>query len=64
MGCNCGKSKASQVPGAGAAAARRATIYQVLADSTVVSEHGTLPEARIEATKLGGRVKVVSKIVT
>jgi hypothetical protein len=63
MGCNCGKSKAVQAPGAGAGA-RRATVYQVMSNSVVVSEFSTLPEARKKATEVGGRVKVTSKIVT
>lgn len=61
MGCGCGKSSGS--PRGETSNMRRATVYQVLADSVVVSEHGTLPEARTEATKINGRVKVTSKIV-
>lgn len=64
MGCGCNKSKTAQVPGAGISGGRRATIYQVMSDSTVVSEYDTLPEARLKATEVGGRVKVTSKIVS
>jgi hypothetical protein len=62
MGCGCGK-KSAQAPGAGSASTRRATVYQVLSNNAVVSEHGTLPEARTAATAVGGRVKVTSKTV-
>lgn len=64
MGCGCGKSKSAQVPGAGSASARRATIYQVLTNGVVLSEHDTLPEARTAATSAGGRVKVTSKLIS
>jgi hypothetical protein len=63
MGCGCNKNKTAQVPGAGPSAARRATIYQVLSNGSITSEHDNLPEARIAATEVGGRVKVTSKMV-
>lgn len=62
LGCGCGKSKSAQVPGA-SLAARRATVYQVLVNSSVDSEFGTLPEARKKATEVGGRVKVTTKLI-
>lgn len=62
MGCGCGK-KTAQVAGAGAPSARRYTVYQVLSNGSVVSEHDTLPAARAAATAVGGRVKVTSKLV-
>lgn len=62
LGCGCNKSSA-QAPGV-SAASRRATVYQVLVGSIINSEFSTLPEARIKATEVGGRVKVTSKIVT
>lgn len=61
-GCGCNKSKTAQVSGAGNAS-RRATVYQVLAHGSVVSEHDTLPDARTAAVAAGGRVKVTSKLV-
>ena len=61
LGCNCGKSRAVQP--AGMSTVRRETIYQVLNNSTIISEHGTLPEARKAATEVGGRVKVTTKMV-
>lgn len=63
FGCGCNKNKSAQVPGAGSASLRRATIYQVMANGSVVSEFDTLGEARIAATAAGGRVKVTSKLV-
>jgi hypothetical protein len=62
FGCGCNK-KTAQVPGAGGASVRRATIYQVLDNGSVVSEFDTLGEARVAATQVGGRVKVTSKLV-
>lgn len=60
MGCGCNKSKSTP---AGTSAPRRATVYQVLTNGSVLSEHNTLPEARAAATTAGGRVKVTSKLV-
>lgn len=40
----------------------RATVYQVLKESTVVFEYDTLPEARLKAVEVGGRVKVITKM--
>lgn len=62
FGCGCNKNKTAQVPGAGAAV-RRSTVYQVLANGSVISEFDTLGEARVAATAAGGRVKVTSKLV-
>lgn len=61
MGCGCNK-KSPQVAGA-SAPARRATVYQVMSNNAVIAEFETLQEARSEATKVGGRVKVTSKLV-
>lgn len=63
MGCNCGKSKTAQTSSV-SAASRRVTVYQVMVDGSVASEFGALPEARKEATALGGRVKVTSKMIS
>lgn len=54
MGCGCGK-------GGITARSSRSTIYQVLVNGQVVSEHPTLPDARTAAITAGGRVKVTSK---
>lgn len=55
MGCGCSKR------GAGVNTQRASTVYQVLKDGTFHAEFGSLPEARQEAIKVGGRVKVTSK---
>lgn len=55
MGCGCGGK------GQVSARASRSTIYQVLVQGQVVSEHPTLPDARSAAVTAGGRVKVTSK---
>lgn len=59
MGCGCNK----KVAGAAAtnSANRMVTVYSVQKDGTTLSEFSTLPEARAEAVKVGGRVKVSSK---
>lgn len=56
MGCGCGGK------GQVSARASRSTIYQVLVNGSVVSEHPTLPDARSAAVTAGGRVKVTSKV--
>jgi hypothetical protein len=63
MGCGCGKGKTAQAPGAGGSPVRRATVYQVMANNAIVSEHETLADARTAAVTAGGRVKVTSKLV-
>lgn len=62
FGCGCNKGR-SLSPGQ-TAQSRRVTIYQVLTNGNIVSEHESLPSARQEAVKVGGRVKVTSKVVT
>lgn len=60
FGCGCNKNK-------GAAAGPRTsrqTVYQVVKDGGVVSEFGTLSEARTEAIATSGQVRVSSKTVT
>jgi hypothetical protein len=59
MGCGC--NKASTAPNA---LARRVTVYQVIDSSNnQVGEFSTLPEARAEAVKVAGRVKVSTKVL-
>lgn len=62
MGCGCGKKLAGN--GANIVATRRVTVYEVQVGGNTVSDFASLPEARAEAVKLGGRVKVSSKVVT
>lgn len=60
MGCNCGK----KTGGGSVVASRRVTVYEVQVSGISVAEFGSLPEARVKAVELGGRVKVSSKVVT
>ena len=60
MGCGCGKRNAAATQRVNAQ--RATTVYQVLKEGSVDSEYGSLPEARQHAIKVGGRVKVTSKI--
>lgn len=62
MGCNCGKKLNGQQRGA-TMQRTTSTVYQVLLNGSVDSEYGSLPEARQQAIKVGGRVKVTSKTV-
>lgn len=59
MGCGCNKKVAGSA--ASNAASRMVTVYSVQKDGATLSEFSTLPEARAEAVKVGGRVKVSSK---
>lgn len=59
MGCGCNKASTAKN-----AAARRVTVYQVMdGTNNMVGEFGTLPEARAEAVKVAGRVKVSTKVL-
>ena len=60
-GCGCNKKT---ITGAPITTSRRVTIYEVQVNNNSVSEFESLPQARAEAVKLGGRVKVSSKVVT
>lgn len=62
MGCGCSKKVAGSA--AQVAANRRVTIYEVQVANETVAEFESLPAARAEAVKVGGRVKVSSKVVT
>lgn len=61
MGCGCNKKTTGGAP---IASSRRITVYEVQLSGKSVSEFGSLPEARAEAVKVGGRVKVSSKVVS
>lgn len=56
MGCGCSKKGAAP-----ALSSSRITVYEVEVGGAVVSEFGTLAEARIEAVKIDGKIKVTSK---
>lgn len=60
MGCGCNKKA---VGGGGIPSSRRVTVYEVQVNGNSISEYSSLPEARSEAIKLGGRVKVSTKVV-
>lgn len=60
MGCGCNKARSN-----GALSTPRAvrrTVYQVIKNGAVVSEFGTLAEARTEAVSQDGQVRVSSKL--
>lgn len=60
MGCNCNKSVSSGSP---LTATRRVTVFEVQTGGATVAEFASLPEARAEALRVAGRVKVSSKVV-
>lgn len=55
FGCGCNKNKTA------VARTSRQTVYQVVQDGAVMSEFGSLSEARNEAIAAGGQVRVSSK---
>lgn len=60
MGCGCNKKAQNGV--AASPRAIRRTVYQVIKDGSVLSEFGTLAEARKEAVASSGQVRVSSKV--
>lgn len=60
FGCGCNKNKVA----AATSRTTRQTIYQVVKNGGVVSEFGSLSEARTEAISDGGQVRVSSKLVS
>lgn len=61
FGCGCGKKT---ITGEAISTSRRVTVYEVQVNNSSVGEFESLPQARAEAVKLGGRVRVTSKVVT
>lgn len=61
IGCNCGKNRSTTI----STPVQRVTVYQVMSvkDGSVLEEYSNLTEARAEATKVGGRVRVQSKVL-
>ena len=60
MGCGCNKRAQNGVV---APRAIRQTVYQVVKDGGILSEFGTLSEARREAVAQSGQVRVSSKTI-
>lgn len=63
FGCGCSKGRSLATPGE-TSQSKRVTIYQVLANGNIESEHESLPAARQQAVAVSGRVKVTSKVIT
>lgn len=60
MGCGCNKRAQN---GQVAPRAIRQTVYQVIKNGSVISEFGSLSEARQDAIAQSGQVRVSSKTI-